>query len=103
MNRTTVINHTYYEIPFEESSIPNNIKESNMHIGSYTAYKTLDFLISRNYYYSSLRRQNKSIIFNRQFTKNILIDLKKDENARFRKHFKIDEDDFILFLGIGNR
>lgn len=40
---------------------------------------------------------------NRQFTKNILADLKKEENARFRKNCNIDARDFVMFLGVGNR
>jgi len=40
---------------------------------------------------------------NRQFTKNILVDLRKEEDARFRKSINADSRDFILFLGTGNR
>lgn len=42
-------------------------------------------------------------MFNRQFTKNILRDLKKEENSRFRHKCNINERDLVLFLGLGNR
>jgi len=40
---------------------------------------------------------------NRQFTKKILCDLRKEENARFRRNINADAKDFVLFLGLGNR
>lgn len=48
-------------------------------------------------------RRNNSIIVNRQFTKQILTDLKKEESARFRLKSNIDSRDFVMMLGIGNR